>query len=145
MKKFLTSALIALLALGASTSSMADDSERSLFINLTSREMNRAAMAIVFGHKVLTKKQMPVTIFLNVDGVHLANRNMPQNLHSSGKSLQEMLKGFMADGGRVIVCPMCMKNVGAMSEKDLIDGVVLGGPKTTWKALFADDVTEMSF
>lgn len=145
MKKLIIGAMAMMLALTASLSSVGYASEQSLFINLTSREMNRAAMAIVFGHKVLTKKEIPVTIFLNVDGVHLANRNMPQNVHSSGKTLQEMLKSFMADGGQVIVCPMCMKNVGGMSEKDLIDGVLLGGPKTTWKALFADNVTVISY
>lgn len=121
------------------------DSDRTLFINLTSNELNRTAMAINFGHRVLTKKKMPTTIFLNVDGVRLVNKNIPQSVHQSGKTVHEMLTAFMKDGGKVIVCPMCMKNVGGMSEADLLKGVVLGGPKTTWAALFADDVTVLSY
>jgi predicted peroxiredoxin len=121
------------------------DSERSLFINLTSNELNRAAMAINFGHRVLTEKKMPTTIFLNVDGVRLVNKNIPQSVHQSGKTIHQMLTAFLKDGGKVIVCPMCMKNVGGMGKADLLKGVVLGGPNTTWAALFADDVTVLSY
>ena len=117
----------------------------SLFINLTSNEINRAAMAVNFGHRVLLKKKIPATIFLNVDGVRLLNKNIPQHQHAKGKSIQQMLQAFMKDGGKVIVCPMCMKHVGGMSKSDLIDGVLIGGPDTTWAALFADNVTVLSY
>jgi predicted peroxiredoxin len=145
MKTLIARTMMVLLVAAGAFSSVSQASEQSLFINLTSNELNRAAMAISFGHKVLAKKKMPVAIFLNVEGVHLANRDMPQNVHSSGKTLRQMLDDFMADGGQVIVCPMCMKNVGGMGEEDLIEGAVLGGPNTTWKALFADEVTVLSY
>jgi predicted peroxiredoxin len=117
----------------------------SLFINLTSNEINRAAMAVNFGHRVLLKKKIPATIFLNVDGVRLLNKNIPQHQHAKGKTIHQMLQAFMKDGGKVIVCPMCMKHVGGMSKDDLIDGVLIGGPDTTWAALFADNVTVLSY
>lgn len=117
----------------------------SLFINLTSNELNRAAMAVHFAHRVLQQKRMPATVFLNVDGVRLVNKHIPQNTHVSGQTIHEMLAAFMEDGGQVIVCPRCMKNVGGMSEAVLIPNVKLGGPDTTWKALFADDVTVLSY
>ena len=119
--------------------------DQSLFINLTSNEINRAAMAINFGHRILQKKKMPVAIFLNVEGVHLVNKKIPQHQHRNGKTVHEMLSAFMQDGGKVIVCPMCMKNVGGMDKSDILAGVQMGGPNTTWKALFADDVTVLSY
>lgn len=50
---------------------------QKLFVNLTSDEMNRAAMAIGFSSKVLQEKKIPVTIFLNVEGVRLADKSNP--------------------------------------------------------------------
>jgi hypothetical protein len=59
--------------------------------------------------------------------------------------LKEMLAAFMNAGGRVLVCPMCMGNVGGLSKDDLIAGVEVGGPDTTWPALFAEDTTVLSY
>lgn len=125
--------------------SLAAAEQDSLFINLTSNEINRAAMAVNFGHRVMQKKKLPTTIFLNVDGVRLVNKHIPQHQHANGKTIHQMLQAFMADGGKVIACPMCMKHVGGMTKSDLIDGVLIGGPKTTWAALFADNVTVLSY
>lgn len=124
---------------------LGNDSGKSLFVNLTSKEMNRAAMAISFSTRVLKEKKMPVTIFLNVDGVCLANKHIPGSRHVSGRTLGEMLAVFMAEGGRVIACPMCMKNVGGMKKADLVDGVVVGGSDVTWPALFAQNTTVLNY
>ena len=123
----------------------ADEDEQRLFVNLTSDELDRAAMAIGFGTKVLQEKKIPVTIFLNVDGVRLADKNIPQNKYVTGNTPQQMLQKFMESGGRVIICPMCMKNVGGMGKDDLIEGVEMGGPQVTWPALFDEYVTVLSY
>lgn len=141
LRSLILSSLVAMSVFGGT----AIAGEEKLFINLTRDEMNRAAMAIGFGHKILTKKKIPVTIFLNVEGVRLADRNIPQHTHVSGKTPQQMLSQFIKDGGTVIVCPMCLKNVGGMTRDDLIDGAKVGGPDVTWPALFADDTTVMSY
>ena len=126
----------------ASNAAFSSDADQKLFVNLTSDEMNRAAMAIGFSTKVVTEKKIPVTIFLNVDGVRIADKSIPEHKHANGKSLKEMLAGFMKAGGRVLVCPMCMKNVGGLSKDGLIDGVEVGG---TIPALFADGTTVLSY
>lgn len=119
------------------------DSKNSLFVNLSSDEINRAAMAISFAHKVLKKKQIPVTIWLNVEGVRLVDINIPQNTYVNGKTVREMLQAFMKDGGKVIICPMCMKNVGGLDpDMDLLKGVTTEG---TLAALFAENVTVLSY
>lgn len=136
---------IFVLILIGTGSAIGGETKKSLFVNLTSNEMNRAAMAINFSTRIRTQKKIPVTIFLNVDGVRLVNRNIPGSTHVSGKTLQQMLASFMASGGKVLACPMCMKNVGGMKKTDLMEGVVVGGSDVTWPALFADNTTVLNY
>lgn len=143
-KKYLV-AMMALFSLFFSQTLLASDSDQKLFVNLSSDELNRAAMAISFSTRVLTEKKIPVTIFLNVDAVRIADKNIPENKHASGKSLKEMLVTFMDGGGKVIACPMCIKNVGGMTKDDLINGINVGSSDVTWPALFAEDTTVLSY
>jgi len=124
---------------------VAAEGEKKLFVNLSSDEINRAAMAINFSTRVLKQKKIPVTIFLNVEGVRIADKNLPHHKHINGQSTQEMLKAFIAAGGKVIICPMCMKNVGRLTPDDIVDGVVVGGSDVTWPALFDDGVRVLSY
>jgi predicted peroxiredoxin len=137
--------LFAFLCAVFSANLAASEDGEKLFVNLSSDDINRAAMAIGFSTKILTQKKIPVTIFLNVEGVRIADKNIPEHKHANGKSLKEMLAAFMDAGGQVIVCPMCMENVGGLSKEDLISGVKVGGPDVTWPALFADDTTVLSY
>jgi sulfur relay (sulfurtransferase) complex TusBCD TusD component (DsrE family) len=137
-------ALLGLLLLAAATAAQAGEA-KGLFINLTSGELNRAAMAISFGHRVLKEKRLPTTLFLNVDAVRLASRNIPSQTPAGGRSVHQMLKDFMADGGKVIACPMCMANVAGMKQADLLEGVVMGSAEVTWPALLGDDVRVLSY
>ncbi len=122
-----------------------EDLAGGLFVSLTTDEIDRAAMAIGFASKVLNNTDKPVTIFMNVEGVRLVDTNIPQNVHKSGKTIGEMLQKFMDDGGVALVCPVCMVNVGGMVEDDIMDGVIIGSPEYTWSALFAENVTVLSY
>ncbi|MBM9512955.1 DsrE family protein [Desulfogranum marinum] len=144
-KKMSVWILVLMLIVAGAGSVFAGEVKESLFVNLTSNEMDRAAMAINFSTRVRTQKKIPVTIFLNVDGVRLVNRNIPGSTHVSGQTLQEMLASFMQAGGKVIACPMCMKNVGGMTTTDLLDGVVVGSADVTWPALFAPNTTVLNY
>lgn len=124
---------------------MASESDQKLFINLSSDRMDRAAMAIGFATKARKQKQIPVTLFLNVDGVRLADKRLPEHRHANGSSLKHMLHGLVNAGGRVIICPVCMQNAGGMTKDDLIEGVEVGGPRVTWPALFAEGTTVLSY
>lgn len=142
-KAFLSFALIIALLL-VSYALAGEKNDKSLFVNLTSNETNRAAMAVFIAHRAMTDNQIGATIFINVEAVHLVNKNIKQGSNPEGNNPAEMLAAFIADGGRVIICPMCMKNVGGMTEEDLIDGVEMGGPNV-WEALFADGTTVLSY
>jgi hypothetical protein len=55
IKKLTT--VLAFLCIIASTSVLATDSNQKLFVNLTSDDINQAAMAIVYSTEVLTQKK----------------------------------------------------------------------------------------
>ncbi len=116
-----------------------------LFISLTSDDIDTAAMAIGFATKILTGTDKPVTIFMNVDGVRLVDINIPQHVHSSGKTMHQMLQMFMDEGGVALVCPTCMVNVGGMKKEEILPGVLIGTPDYTWAAMFAENVTVLSY
>jgi len=142
MKKTLAVLLLALLTLGMSTVALADDSGKKFFVNLTSDDMDRAAMAVAISSKVLSTRKIPVTIFLSAQGVRWADKTIPQNKYVNGKTVAEMMQEFMKVGGQVIICKMCMTNVGGIKEEEVINGVKFSGALS---ALFADNTTVLSY
>ena len=99
-------------------------------------------MAVSISNKVLSTGDIPVTILLSAQGVRWADKNIPQNSYVNGKTIPEMLQGFMKSGGQVIICKMCMTNVGGIKKEDVIDGVKFDG---TLSALFADNTTVLTY
>jgi len=140
IKKLTT--VLAFLCLIASTSLFASDGDEKLFVNLTSDEMNRATMAIAYSTMVLTQKDIPVTIFLSVEGVRIVDMTLPKHRNAYGKSLNEMMSEFMDAGGRVLLCGMCARNVGGIDEDDVLKGVQYGDGMS---ALFEDDTSVLTY
>jgi predicted peroxiredoxin len=122
-----------------------EDLKDGLFINMTTDNIDRAAMAVSFATKVRMNTGRPVTIFFNTQGVRLVDIDIPQNTHKSGKTIHEMIQMFMDEGGVALVCPVCMKNVGGMEEADILPGVIIGTPEFTFGALFAENVVTLSY
>ena len=143
MKKSLTFFILACLFFGIySTTASAEDGEKKLFVSLTTDDIDRAAMAVGISNKVLSTEKIPVTIFLSAQGVRWADKNIPQNIHVSGKTIPQMFQAFIKKGGRVIICKMCMKNVGGMNKNEVIDGIEFSG---AIEALFADNTRVLSY
>lgn len=142
MKKTLSLMLLAFLYFGFNSAALADDDDKKLFVNLISDDLDRAAMAVSISNKVLSTGDIPVTILLSAQGVRWADKNIPQNSYVNGKTIPEMLQGFMKSGGQVIICKMCMTNVGGIKKEDVIDGVKFDG---TLSALFADNTTVLTY
>lgn len=136
MTRFLTAAL-ALLALALAWAvpapqAAAEEGKAGLFVSLTTDDTWAAGKAIFFAHqKSLKNGHEPVVIWLNVRGVYLADKKRPSHIHGlmadSGKSIQDLLTDFMADGGKVIMCSACSAAAG-LTLDDYIDGVEMG----TW-------------
>jgi predicted peroxiredoxin len=142
MKKIFFLILLGFLSLGINTSGFADEHDKKLFVSLISDDLDRAAMAVSISNKVLSTEKIPVTIFLSAQGVRWVDKTIPQNTYVNGKTIPEMLQGFMKAGGQVIICKMCMENVAGIKEADVIDGVKFSG---TLDALFADNTTVLTY
>ena len=125
--------LFIILSLVVPTTHAAD--QDSLFLNLTSNDPWRVKMALKFA-LVNIQAGHPVTVFLNVEGVRVAAGGMPETANKSGA---ERIADLLAAGGKVIVCPMCLKKAGIDADK-LVKGVTLGGPAVTLAAMYGSSV-----
>ena len=61
-----------------------------------------------------------------------------------GQSIQDMLRGFMADGGIVIACAACSETAG-LTESDFIGGVQMGNPGLVRGLPFDPNVKTLSW
>ena len=135
---FLVTFLLLLTSIFSST--YAADQKGGLFINLTTDDTQAATKAIMFAHKkVLKRGYKPVAIWLNVQGIYLADKN-----RQSHASIQDSLQAFINDGGLVIMCTACSKAVG-LTSADFIDGVKMGNPDLVLGLLFDPVVKTLSF
>ncbi|MFO7808197.1 DsrE family protein [Guyparkeria sp.] len=137
-------AVTAILTLGLFNPAMADDHKRTFFYNITTDDTWAAGMAAGQANKALEAGQ-DVVLFLNVRGVYLASISRQQDTFAAaGMTPQQLLQAAMNKGGRVVICPMCMKQAG-MSMDDVIEGVEQGGPEVTFKALNDPDTVVLSY
>lgn len=141
MKKIISLILLSFLCFGINSAVFADD-DKKLFVNLISDDLDRAAMAVGISSMVISTGKISVTIFLSAQGVRWVDKTIPQNTYVTGKTIPEMLQEFMKAGGQVIICKMCMKNIGGIKEADVIDGVKFSGILDT---LFADNTTVLTY
>ena len=137
------------LVLGFSSGASVADSKGGLFVNLTTDDTWSAAKAILFAHeKVLKSGYEPVAIWMNVRGIYLIDKKRASHVHGlmagEGKSIQDMLKDFMADGGMVIACGACSKAAG-LKKDDFIEGVKMGNPELVHGILFDPSVKTLSW
>lgn len=124
MKKLVHVSLLAVLLLvSLFCSSALAGMNNKVVANITTNDVNRAAMAIKFTHSIMKSKGMKATLFFNVYGVELVNKNKISPIYPTGQNIAQMLAEFVQDGGTVLACPMCMKNVGGMTNADLLPGV----------------------
>ena len=148
MKTFLTRVFLVLaLVVGAATA-QPEDGKRGLFVNLTTDDTWAAAKAIMFAHDKSLKNGHDTAIWLNVRGVYLADKKRPSHVHGlmkeQGKSIQDMLADFMADGGTVIMCQACSAAAG-LTQADYIDGVTMGSWPVVESWLFRDGMQTLSW
>jgi len=118
--------------------------QKSIFYNVTTDEAWKAGMALAQANGAL-KKGYKIIIHLNTRAVFIASKSFASDVNGlSGKSLQDMLKAMMDKGAQVLMCPMCTKKAG-LTKDDLMEGVIMGGPDVTLKAMTADDTTVISY
>ena len=133
MKKF----AIFLLVFVSLFSSLQADPAQKLLVNITSDGKYISPMAVAFA--VRSKLNgFDTSILLNVEGVKLAVKGIKTTSCPDGKNVQDKLNKFMSLGGKVYVCPMCLK-MQNYEPSQLIEGVELGGEKTIMPLLKSAD------
>jgi predicted peroxiredoxin len=145
--------LFALILINPFTAIASSDTEvkkdGGLFVNLTTDDTWAATKAIFFAHqKALKAGYSPVAIWLNVRGVYLADKKRPSHTHGvmkeKGKTVQDLLKDFIKDGGQVIACQACSKAAGLKLD-DYIAGVTMGSSDLVQGLLFDPKVKTLSW
>lgn len=142
MKKFASLLLVCFLSLVVNAGAFASEKDKNLFVNLTSDDLDRAAMAVSLSNKALSTGSINTTIYLSAHGVRWVDTSIPQNKYVNGKTIPEMMKEFIDAGGKVILCKMCMINIGGIKESEVMEGVLLSGGLA---AMFAEDTTVLSY
>lgn len=71
---------------------------------------------------------MQVTMFLVAAGVDWVRKGATEvaRLNPLDPAMNDMIGNFLANGGRILVCPPCAK-VRGYTEEDLIDGATIAG------------------
>lgn len=117
-----------------------------LFINVTSEDPWKVAMAAFFGTNFALKQgHKPVVMFVNVQAVPFFTKaKADARSEQFGKTVQEMIKEFQGAGGKVLICPVCMKalNIG---EGDLIAGAEVASVKSVDEILFRPDTKTLNW
>ena len=137
--------LMAVTALFAPVSAQAQENA-PLFINLTNDDPWKASMAAFFATNFALKQgHKPVVIFVNVQATSLFSKSKADvRSEQFGRTVHDMYREFSAAGGKVLVCPVCMKAIG-IKEGDLIDGAEVATIKSVNDVLFRPDAKTMAW
>jgi sulfur relay (sulfurtransferase) complex TusBCD TusD component (DsrE family) len=120
---------ITMLAINGSTSSVFAQTDNNLVVHVKSGnpenpdEINAANMGLTLANHFQDAGRN-VTVFLDVNGVHLGVNSPPAGLENATASINE----FITNGGSVIVCPMCLEAAG-YSSNDAITGAIVANPE----------------
>jgi predicted peroxiredoxin len=100
-------------------------------VSLTSAKDNtdKATVAFVVANASVASEKETL-VFLSTEGVRLATKGYADDIHEEGfSSLKELIKAFLAAGGKIYVCSPCFKKRG-YSEDQLMEGAtIVGGAK----------------
>lgn len=104
------------------------EQQAELIINLTSNVKEAPESSLMALHFALKAREndIPVTVFLNVQGVHLSS-TASRDIVFNDENLQDIIRQITETGGKVVACPMCMK-VQGISEEELMEGVQVSSP-----------------
>lgn len=143
---FCLGTLLAPASAGAQATRTQAVDDAPLFINLTSDDPWKVAMAAFFGTNFALKQgHKPVVIFVNVQATSLFTKSKSTiRAEQFGRSVHEMYMEFQAAGGRILICPVCMKAL-SIAESDLIDGAEVATAKTVNDVLFRPETKTLAW
>jgi predicted peroxiredoxin len=106
--------------------------------NISSGAPDKVMMATMMTSK-FQKAGHATTVFLNCKAVLAASK-----VHAEYEEAQKNLKKIIKNGGKVLVCPMCIER-NNIDPKNLLDGSTVANHQLVEKAVFADDARVLSW
>lgn len=128
MKKYKYILTIAFLACslfaGAATAGV-----KGIFIDLSSPDIFKVHRAFAVGTMLRNEQKLPVTIFISLNVTPYTNKDHPisKMLSLRGENIHQHMETFMAAGGKIMVCGMCLGGHG-MDPSNLLPGITTGMP-----------------
>ncbi|HKK52222.1 MAG TPA: DsrE family protein [Myxococcota bacterium] len=109
----------------ADTETTKRDAAIVVHIGHATDDLHAASMGMSLA-RMLQKKGGRVTVFLDREGVRLADDDMPKDLGwgKGSDSVRTMLAELVKAGGRVGLCPHCAMAAG-IEEDDLVEGALI--------------------
>ena len=103
------------------------DTKKLVIINSRGLDDERSSVAFSIANTA-SASNMDVTMFLVSAGADWARKGAAEFAHLNplDPTIGDMMKSFMDNGGRILVCPPCAK-VRGYTEENLVDGAVLAG------------------
>jgi predicted peroxiredoxin len=102
-------------------------------------DLHSASMGMSLA-RMLQKKGASVTVFLDREGVRLADDDMPKSLGWGGRAdpVVEILAAFVKAGGQVLLCPHCAEMAGVEAD-DLVEGTRIASEADVAELFLAAD------
>lgn len=143
--KLLVAAIVAAFTIvGAAGPATAGDDQAPMFYNITTDDAWAAGMALAQAN-VATARGHSVTVFLNVRGVYLANKDAMQGTFGPiDKTPADLLRSLIEKGQKVLVCGTCMQ-VAGLPKESVIEGAAMASPDVTFGALEAPGTIVLSY
>ena len=102
-------------------------------------DLHAVTMALSIATALAKQPDSKVTLFLDREGVRVADRRTPGDLRwGSSKTLAELYDAFVAAGGDVLVCPHCAAAAG-LKASDLRKGAHMGTEQDVPSRMLAAD------
>lgn len=104
---------------------------KKFLINCQEGEGHLERATISFILAVTASKENEAALFMTSDASELCVKGKADGLVAEGhEPIANLLAQFLENGGKIWICPVCVKTRG-ISESDLIEGVeIAGAPKT---------------
>lgn len=112
-------------------------------INCADGRDNPEKATIAFILAFTASKDGETAVFVTAGGADLCVKGGTTGVQATGyEPVATLLDGFLANGGRIWLCPACAKARG-ISQNDLVDGVEIAGAPRTMAFLAAGARTLM--
>lgn len=111
-----TAALTLLAALGPAVAAQAEEAAAQhvvVHLGHYTDDLHAASMSLSLA-RLLQRKGARVTVFLDREGVRLADKRGPDDLRwgRTAEPVAALFAGFVEEGGRVLLCPHCAQAAG---------------------------------